>query len=75
MQPRQKLHRSDDRVLAGVCGGIAEHLGVSPTKLRIAYVVLSFVSAGFPGILAYLLLWYLLPVSPPGFRLEDFRVQ
>jgi len=48
-------------MLAGVCGGIAEWLGWSPTLVRLLYILVSVLSAAFPGILAYLLLWFLMP--------------
>jgi phage shock protein PspC (stress-responsive transcriptional regulator) len=51
----------DDRVLAGVMGGIARRFGWNPTLLRVLYVVVSIASAGFPGILVYLILWLLMP--------------
>ena len=51
----------DDRVLAGVMGGIARRFGWNSTLLRVVYVVVSIASAGFPGILVYLLLWLLMP--------------
>ena len=58
----RKLRRSRrDRQIAGVVGGLAEYFGVDPTLLRVAYVVGSIVSAAFPGILVYLLLWLLIP--------------
>ncbi len=61
-RPRPGLQRSSqNRVLAGVCGGIAEWLGWNPTLVRILYVVVSLASAAFPGILAYLILWVLMP--------------
>jgi phage shock protein PspC (stress-responsive transcriptional regulator) len=56
------LRRSKtDRVIAGVVGGLARYFGVDPTLLRVAYVVGSVVSAAFPGILVYILLWLLIP--------------
>lgn len=55
------LRRSRDRVLAGVCGGIADTLGWSHTRVRLGYVLLSVLSAAFPGILVYLVLWFLMP--------------
>ena len=61
MASRQGLHRSEDRMLAGGCGGIAEWLDWSPTAVRILYVAVSVLSAAFPGILVYLLLWCLMP--------------
>jgi phage shock protein PspC (stress-responsive transcriptional regulator) len=56
------LQRSrEQRILAGVCGGIAEWLGWRPTVVRILFVAVSIASAAFPGILAYLILWILMP--------------
>lgn len=51
----------DDRVLAGVVGGIARRFGWNPTLLRVLYIVASVVSAAFPGILVYLILWLVMP--------------
>ena len=50
-----------DRMLAGVMGGIARRFGWSSTLVRIVFVILSIVSAAFPGILVYLILWLLMP--------------
>lgn len=57
----QKLHRSRKRVLAGVCGGIADWLGWPARRVRILFVLVSVLSAAFPGILVYLALWILMP--------------
>lgn len=58
------LHRSRrHRILAGVCGGIADWLGWSPTVVRVLYVIVSIASVAFPGIIAYLLLWILMPLE------------
>ncbi|NLA68144.1 MAG: PspC domain-containing protein [Gammaproteobacteria bacterium] len=51
----------DDRVLAGVVGGIARRFGWNSTLLRVLYVVVSVLLAAFPGILVYLVLWLLMP--------------
>ncbi|MCJ0824986.1 PspC domain-containing protein [Luteimonas sp. 50] len=60
------LSRSrNDRVLAGVMGGIARRFGWNSTLLRVVYVVLSIASAAFPGILVYLILWLLMPEEGP----------
>lgn len=62
MSQRRSLSRSrHDRMVAGVIGGIAHRFGWNPTLLRFVYVVLSIVSAAFPGILVYLILWLLMP--------------
>lgn len=57
-----RLARSiNDRVLAGVMGGIARRFGWNPTLVRVLYVVGSAISVAFPGILVYLVLWLLIP--------------
>ena len=62
MEPQKpRLRRSRDKLIAGVCGGIAEWLGWDPTVVRILYVVLSLASAAFPGVIAYLILWFVMP--------------
>lgn len=56
------LQRSqDDRIIAGVCGGLAEWLGWSPTLVRVLFVAVSIFSAAFPGIIVYLVAWLLMP--------------
>jgi phage shock protein C len=60
-QENKPWRRSRDRWLAGVCGGIAEKLGWSANRVRIVYVVVSVLSAAFPGILVYLVLWFVMP--------------
>ncbi len=59
MKPLQRSR--EHRKIAGVCGGIAEWLGWDPTIVRVLYVVISVMSAAFPGILLYLLLWFVMP--------------
>lgn len=59
---RAPLRRSrSDRMIAGVIGGLAKYFGVDPTLARVLYVVGSIVSAAFPGILVYLVLWAIVP--------------
>jgi len=56
-----KLTRStDNSVFAGVCGGLAESFGWSPTRLRIIWVLATFLTA-FAGVIIYLALWFLMP--------------
>lgn len=62
MTSHRPLHRSrSHRIIAGVCGGIADWLGWSPTVVRIIYVVGSILSAAFPGIIVYIILWIVMP--------------
>jgi phage shock protein C len=56
-----KLKRSNDSIIAGVCGGIAEWLKLDSTIVRVGYVLISVLSAAFPGILVYIILWIILP--------------
>jgi phage shock protein PspC (stress-responsive transcriptional regulator) len=59
---RSPLRRSrDNRMIAGVVGGLAEYFGFDPTIARVVYVVGSVVSAAFPGMLVYLILWVVIP--------------
>lgn len=51
-------------LIAGVCGGLAKWLGWYPTLVRFGYVVVTLLSAAFPGILIYILLWILMPLEP-----------
>jgi phage shock protein C len=55
------MRSSSDRMLAGVCGGIARWLGWDPTAVRIGYVLLSLLSVAFPGVLVYIILWVIMP--------------
>ena len=58
---RPRLRRSRDKIIAGVCGGIAEWLGWDPTVVRLLYVLVSILSVAFPGIIVYLVLWLVMP--------------
>jgi len=59
---RPGLQRSkDQRIIAGVCGGLAEWLGWDVTLVRILFVLVSVLSAAFPGVIVYLILWVLMP--------------
>lgn len=63
------LYRSRrSSIIAGVCGGIAEWLGWSPTWVRFLYIVISIISAAFPGTIAYIILWIVVPKAPETFE-------
>jgi phage shock protein C len=57
----RKLIRSNNRVIAGVCAGLAEWLGWDITLVRALYLIVSILSAAFPGILVYIILWIIMP--------------
>lgn len=69
-QPRGRLTRSsDDKVLAGVAGGLGRYFGVDPVVFRIAFVVLAL--AGGAGLFLYAAGWLLLPVDTTGVSEAD----
>ena len=54
------LYRSNDRVLGGVCAGLAEYFDLDITLVRLAYAVLTFCTA-FSGVLVYIIAWIIMP--------------
>jgi len=58
----RKLTKSlHDKKIAGVCGGIADYFGVDATLIRVGYILLSIFSAGFPAIVVYIILAFVMP--------------
>jgi len=57
------LRKSRNRVIFGCLGGIAEYFRWDPTLVRIIYVLLSILSAAFPGLLIYFILFLLMPAA------------
>lgn len=64
------LRRSTtDKMIAGVCGGIAEATNIDALLVRIAFVVLTLM--GFSGVLVYIALWILIPRAEGGSVAQD----
>ena len=61
MASDKKLTRSTNKMLAGVCAGIAEYFEIDPTLVRVCYVALSVFSTGFPGLILYVILMFIMP--------------
>lgn len=61
---KKQLTRSTDKMLAGVCSGIAEYFDLDPTLVRVCYAVLTIFTTCFPGLLLYLLLILIMPAAP-----------
>ena len=61
MTTPKRLTRSKDKMIAGVLAGIGNYFDIDPTVVRIGYVVLSIASVGFPGLIAYLIMWAMIP--------------
>ena len=61
----QRLYRSrDERMLAGVSGGLAQFFSIDPTIIRLIFVVLAIM--GGPGLLIYIIMWIVVPEEPTG---------
>jgi phage shock protein C len=59
MTSPKRLYRSKEKMVAGVCAGLAEYLNIDPTIMRILFVVIAF--AGGASLLAYLIMWIIVP--------------
>jgi phage shock protein PspC (stress-responsive transcriptional regulator) len=65
-EPIKRLYRSrNERLLGGICGGLAEYFRVDPTIMRLIYILLCFVSLG-SGVLIYIVLWLIVPEKGSG---------
>jgi phage shock protein C len=63
-----RLYRSvDDRVAAGVCGGIAARLAIDPSLVRVAFAVLTLLTGVFPFLVLYVIMAVVVPEEPSGF--------
>lgn len=60
----KKLYRSRERMLGGVLAGFSEHINADVSIIRIAFVLISIISAAFPGILFFLICWAVIPEKP-----------
>jgi phage shock protein C len=66
----KRLYRSqDNKMIAGVCGGIAEYFNIDPVIIRLIAVILLF-PGGLPGLLPYIILWIVVPVRPQATTLD-----
>ena len=59
MSDSRRLLRSSNRKIAGVCGGLADYLGIDPTVVRIIFTLLFLFAGG--GFIIYLILWLIMP--------------
>ena len=67
MGNNKRLYRSANRMIGGVCGGIAEYFDWDPTWVRLIYALLTIFTA-FSGIIVYLVLWIVMPDSSSQYR-------
>lgn len=64
--PTRLVRSSQNRILAGVCGGIGQALGIDPTLVRVLYALGTFFTALLPGVLVYLILAFVMPPDDSG---------
>ena len=64
MEEKKRLNRSDNKMIGGVCAGLAEYLGLDPTIVRVVWVLM--VLLGGVGVLLYLILWLVMPKQQIG---------
>lgn len=58
----RRLYKSrDNRMITGVCGGLAEYINADPTVVRAIFAIVSILSTGFPGIVIYIILAIIMP--------------
>jgi phage shock protein PspC (stress-responsive transcriptional regulator) len=63
--PARRLMRSSrDKKIGGVCAGLADYFDLDPTIVRVVWLLAVFL--GGTGVLAYLILWIVLPLAPAG---------
>ena len=61
----KRLYRSrNEKMIAGVCGGLADYLNVDPTVIRLVFLLLLFAGGG--GLFIYIILWVIMPLEPAG---------
>ncbi len=58
---RKLIKSTHDRKIAGVCGGLAEYFDIDSTTVRVAWILLSILSTGFPGLILYVILAFVMP--------------
>ncbi|MFD0896448.1 PspC domain-containing protein [Loigolactobacillus binensis] len=73
----KRLYKSEQHVISGVLGGIAEYFNIDPTWVRVIYAVVTFFTVGFPGIVLYVLLTLVIPSRPqhPDYQAQDSTEQ
>jgi len=61
LKPKRLTRSRKDRMIAGVCGGLANYMIVDPTIVRLVFALATFFTVVFPGIIIYLLMWIIIP--------------
>lgn len=70
----KKLYKSTDKKIDGVCAGIAEFFEIDPTLVRLIYALITLFSAGFGGLVLYIVLAFIMPRKPfPDYQYNEFE--
>ena len=68
----KKLYRNpDDQIIAGVCSGLGAYFGIDPVIIRLVFIALIF--AGGSGVIAYIILWAIMPLAKTGTQKLEMR--
>lgn len=63
-EPKRLVRPKQGAILAGVCAGLADYMGIDVTVVRVVWVLLTIFTAFFPGVIAYVILWVMVPNAP-----------
>ncbi len=70
--PAKKLFRSvTQKMIGGVCGGLAEYFDIDVSIIRLIFIAIALVSALFPMFIFYIVAWIVIPVQPTSPSKED----
>ena len=61
MTTPRKLTRSKEKIIAGVCGGLANYFGLETSLVRVGFVLIGLITALVPLCLIYLVMWFVIP--------------
>ena len=67
-EPKRLVRPKDAAKLGGVCAGLADYFVLDPTLVRVAWVLLTIFTAFFPGVIAYIVCWLVIPEAPTASR-------
>lgn len=63
-EPKRLYRSQKERMIAGVCGGIGLYLKQDPTLIRVLAILITVFTGFFPGLIAYIILWIIIPENP-----------
>jgi phage shock protein C len=74
MEPKRLYRSGKDKIIAGVCGGIAEYFEVDPVWVRLIVTLVTLVTSGI-GIIMYIIAWIIVPVNPSHKKTKDTEAE